>query len=261
MLIAIASLNQSWEDKTTNLISCKELFHKAQSHKAQLIIFPEMTLTGFSTNIEMTAEEPDASPTVESFSRLSNEFGIGGLFGVVFKQHEKAANNAIFLDKMGETIGKYQKIHPFSFSGEDKFFDAGKEILSVDFGQLKIGVTICYDLRFPEIYSALGVKSDLIVNIANWPAKRIEHWTTLLRARAIENQVFIAGVNRIGTDQNGLNYVKSSIIVNPNGDILKPIHTEEQLDIYEVDKAALTVFRTGFSTTHDRNPEFYKSIL
>ena len=133
--------------------------------------------------------------------------------------------------------------------------------MSVDFGLLKIGVTICYDLRFPEIYSALGAKSDLIVNIANWPTKRIEHWTTLLRARAIENQVYIAGVNRIGTDQNSLEYVKSSIAVNPNGEILKPIYSEKELDIYEIDKDVLSEFKTRFSTTQDRNPAFYKSIL
>ena len=261
MLIALASLNQYWEDKSANLLNCRELFYKAKSHNARVIIFPEMTLTGFSMNIGITAEEEETSPTVESFRRLSTEFGIGTIFGVVFRHNKKATNNAVFLDGTGKTIGKYQKVHPFSFSGEDKFFDAGKEILSVDFGLLKMGVTICYDLRFPEIYCALGVKSDLIVNIANWPAKRIEHWTTLLRARAIENQVYIAGVNRIGTDQNGLDYVKSSMVVNPNGEILEPIYAGEELDIYEVDKAALLEFKTRFSTTQDRNPAFYKSIL
>ena len=261
MLIALASLNQYWEDKSANLSNCRELFYEAKSHNAQVIMFPEMTLTGFSMNIGITAEDEETSPTVESFRQLSNEFGIGTIFGVVFQHNKKATNNAVFIDKTGETIGKYQKVHPFSFSGEDKYFEVGKEILSVDFGLLKMGVTICYDLRFPEIYSALGVKSNLIVNIANWPAKRIEHWTTLLRARAIENQVYIAGVNRIGTDQNGLDYVKSSIAVNPNGEILEPIYAGEELDIYEVDKAALSEFKTRFSTTQDRNPVFYKSIL
>ena len=261
MLIALASLNQIWEDKSANLLACKDLFNKAKLQNAQVIIFPEMTLTGFSMNIGLTAEEATASPTVASFSNLSNEFGIGVIFGVVFRQYEKSTNNAVFLDCSGEILGKYQKVHPFSFSGEDKYFDAGKDILSVSFGLLNIGVTICYDLRFPEIYSALGVKSDLIVNIANWPAKRIDHWTTLLTARAIENQVYIAGINRTGTDQNGLKYVKSSIVVNPNGEILKPIYTEEALDIYEVEKAGLTEFRRTFSTIQDRNPEFYKSIL
>lgn len=261
MLIALASLDQYWENKSANLMNCRELFYKAKSHNAQVIIFPEMTLTGFSMNIGVTAEEEETSPTVESFRRLSVEFGIGTIFGVVFRHNKKATNNAVYIDGTGKTIGKYQKVHPFSFSGEDKYFNAGEEILSVDFGLLKMGITICYDLRFPEIYSALAVKSHLIVNIANWPARRIEHWTTLLRARAIENQVYIAGVNRIGTDGNGLNYIKSSIVVNPNGEILEPIYAGGELDIYEVDKDALSEFRSRFSTTQDRNPLFYKSIL
>ena len=122
-------------------------------------------------------------------------------------------------------------------------------------------MTVCYDLRFPEIYSALATKTDIIVNIANWPEKRIEHWATLLRARAIENQIFIVGVNRIGSDPNNHNYVKSSVVINPNGEVLESIHTELELDIYEVDKAILTEFRSKFSTTQDRNPDFYKSIL
>lgn len=261
MLIALASLNQSWEDKSANLLSCEELFRKAKLHNAQLIIFPEMTLTGFSMNIGVTAEVAQESPTLESFKGLASKFGIGVIFGIVFRHGEKATNNAIFLDTSGEILGKYQKVHPFSFSEEDKYFDAGNEILIVNFVLLTIGVTVCYDLRFPEIYSALGLKSDLIVNIANWPAKRIEHWTTLLRARAIENQVFVAGVNRIGVDRNGLDFIKSSIVVDPNGEILEPIYTEEELDIYDVDRIFLREFRNQFSTTQDRNPEFYKSIL
>ena len=261
MLIALASLNQSWENKVENLSACRRLFGQAKLFGAELIIFPEMTLTGFSMNIEKTAEEEDSSPTVKSFSELSNEFDIGAIYGVVFRENLKATNNALVLDKFGQTIGKYQKVHPFSFAGEDKYFDAGKEILSVNFGLLKFGVTICYDLRFPEIYSALGVDTDIIINIANWPAKRIEHWTTLLRARAIENQIFVAGVNRIGIDQKGEEYTESSIIVNPNGEVLEPKHTEGELSVYEIDRATLIEFKTRFSTTQDRNPEFYKGIL
>jgi omega-amidase len=261
MLIALASLNQAWEDKSVNLEYCREFFRKAKSYNAKLIIFPEMTLTGFSTSISEIAEEAKNSPTVESFRLLASEHEIGVIFGVVFKENERATNNAFLLGDAGELLGKYQKIHPFSFSGEDRYFDGGKEILSVNFEALRLGITICYDLRFPEVYSALGTNTDVIVNIANWPEKRIEHWFTLLRARAIENQIFIVGVNRIGADPNGHRYVKSSVVINPNGEALQPIHTEQELDIYEVDKSVVSDFRSCFSTTQDRNPDFYKSIL
>jgi omega-amidase len=261
MLIALASLNPSWENKTENLLACGQHFRKAKSLNAELIIFPEMTLTGFSMNIGVTAEEKDSSPTFNSFSELSSKYEIGVVYGVVFRQNLKATNNAIFLNKSGEIIGLYKKIHPFSFSGEDKYFEGGEEILSVSFGSLRIGVTICYDLRFPEIYSALGVTSDLIINIANWPEKRIEHWITLLKARAIENQVFIAGVNRIGNDQNSLDYVRSSIVVKPNGDVLEPKFSIGNLDIFEIDQSFISKLRSQFSTTQDRRPDLYKRIL
>lgn len=261
MLIALASLNQSWENKDVNLSACRRLFKEAKLIGAELIIFPEMTLTGFSMNIETTAEEGDSSPTVKSFSELTKEFGIATIYGVVFRQNLRATNNAVVSDKDGVTIGIYKKIHPFSFSGENKYFDGGTEVTSVDFGLLNIGITICYDLRFPEIYSALGVTSDLIVNIANWPSARIDHWITLLKARAIENQVFIAGVNRIGIDQNGLNYIKSSMVVNPSGEILKPKFAAGELDVYEIDKSFTTELKSRFFTTQDRKTDLYKGIL
>ena len=261
MLVALASLNQRWEDKSANFVSCENLIQKAKAHRAELIIFPEMTLTGFSMNIKETAEEIDNSYTVKAFRELSKRFNIGVIFGVVFRQHEKATNNSIFMGNAGEFLANYKKIHPFSLSGENEYFEAGEEILFVDFGLLRIGLTICYDLRFPEIYSALGVKSELIVNIANWPAKRIDHWITLLKARAIENQIYVAGVNRIGIDNNGLEYMKSSMIFNPNGEIMIPVYSEEQLDIYDINSEMALKFRSEFSTTQDRKPNFYKSIL
>ena len=261
MLVALASLNQVWEDKPANLLSCERLMQKAKNHKVELIIFPEMTLTGFSMQVDLIGEDAEESPTLESFKALALNYGMKIIFGVVFKKNNSATNNAIILDGTGEVNGIYKKIHPFSFSREDLYFDAGNEILTFDAGPLRLGISICYDLRFPEIYSALGVQSDLIINIANWPAQRLEHWIILLRARAIENQVFVAGINRIGSDRNGNDYIKSSLVVHPSGEILRPIYTEEQLDVYDLSKDMITEFRLGFSTTNDRKPQFYKSIL
>jgi predicted amidohydrolase len=261
VLVALASLNQVWEDKPANLLSCERLLQKAKNHNVELIIFPEMTLTGFSMQVDSIAEEAGDSATLESFKALALNYGIKVIFGVVLRKNDSVSNNAIFLDHAGEVGGVYRKIHPFSFSQEDSYFEAGNEIVSLDAGSLHLGITICYDLRFPEIYTALGVKSDLIINIANWPTKRLEHWMILLKARAIENQVFVAGINRIGTDPNNNEYVKSSIIVHPNGEVLTPIYSEEQLDIYEINKEMIAQFKREFSTTKDRRPDFYKSIL
>jgi predicted amidohydrolase len=122
-------------------------------------------------------------------------------------------------------------------------------------------LSICYDLRFPELYSALATTCDVLVNIANWPTRRGAHWTTLLRARAIENQVYVIGVNRTGVDGAGLNYERSSALVDPNGDVVSPLLHEDALDIHEVTRQGLTDFRAAFSTRQDRVPHVYRQLI
>ena len=261
MRIALVSLNQVWENKEENFLTCRSYVQSAKVQDVELVIFPEMTLTAFSMNTEVTAEDSSCSLTVDSFKKLAEEFQVAIIFGVVFRDNEKATNNAILVDKTGSVKDSYRKIHPFSFTGEDKLFDGGNKISFSKIGQINIGLTICYDLRFPEIYSALGRSCELIINIANWPARRVEHWNSLLKARAIENQLFIVGVNRTGTDGMGLAYVKSSQAINPNGDLLIPVIFNEYLDIFDIDPEYIVQFKKTFSTTQDRKHVLYKSIL
>lgn len=260
MKLALVSLNQIWEDKKANLELCEKHIQKASQVNVDLIVFPEMTLTGFSNNIQQTAEEFKKSQTIKEFASIAKRFGIAIIFGVVIQDGGKALNKSIFIDNNGEILGDYAKIHPFSFAGEDKFFNSGKELSIVSFKDTKIGLTICYDLRFPEIYGALGRQCDLIINIANWPFKRIAHWNILLQARAIENQIFVAGVNRIGIDGNGLEYIESSDIFNANGEKLEFKHHED-MKIYDIDKNWTKEFKTKFNTVNDRRLGLYKEIL
>lgn len=260
MKVVLVSLNQVWENKEVNLILCDEYLQKAFDEKADLIIFPEMTLTGFSTNIEAIVEDERESITIKNFSKLSNKYGIAIVFGMVVKNEKKALNKAIFIDSNGAIIGNYSKIHPFSFAGEDMYFNSGRKLAVVSFQGLNIGLTICYDLRFPELYSTLAKKCDLILNIANWPSKRVNHWEILLQARAIENQVFMVGANRTGIDGNSLEYVESSNVFNANGEKLE-YKQMENMKIYEIDKNWTMGFKAKFNTTHDRKIEFYKEIL
>lgn len=260
MKIALVSLNQIWEDKKANLDLCESYTQKASLENVDLIVFPEMTLTGFSINIMFTAEDENTSETVKSFSALAKKYSIALIFGVVIKDGDKAFNKAIFISKQGDLIGDYSKIHPFSFAGEDKYFNGGNKLSVVKFEDMNIGLTICYDLRFPELYSLLGRKCDLIINIANWPSKRTDHWNTLLKARAIENQIFIAGVNRIGIDGNGLEYIESSNIFNANGEKLD-FEQVDDMKIYEINKVWTKEFKEKFNTTIDRKIEFYKEMM
>jgi predicted amidohydrolase len=260
MKIALVSLNQVWEDKKANLDLCEKYIQKASDENVDLIVFPEMTLTGFSTNIGVTAEDFESSETIQSFSMLAKQFNIGIVFGVVIQNENKALNKSMFVNNNGEVLGDYTKNHPFSFAGEDKFFNAGNKLSIVNFKGVKFGLTICYDLRFPELYSALGKQTDVIINIANWPVKRVEHWNILLKARAIENQIFVVGVNRNGIDGNELKYIESSNVFNANGERLE-FDKYEDMKIYKIDTNWIKEFKTKFNTTNDRRINFYKEIL
>ena len=260
MKLALVSLNQVWEDKKSNLDLCKKYIKNASIKKLDLIIFPEMTLTGFSNSIRFIAENFENSETIKQFSNLAKEFNISVIFGVVIEDNKKALNKCLFIDNLGNVVSDYSKIHPFSFSKEDKYFNAGNKLSMVEFKNFKIGLTICYDLRFPELYSSLAKECDFIINIANWPSKRVEHWNTLLKARAIENQIFMVGVNRTGIDGNGLEYIESSNIFNANGEKLE-FEKYKDMKIYDVDVNFTKDFKNKFNTVNDRKIEFYKEIL
>lgn len=261
MRVALVSLDQAWENKEQNLIACRAFVLRAKAQGVDLVIFPEMTLTSFSMNISVTSEDSKTSKTVESFKALAQEFQIAIVFGIVFKDGDKATNNTLLIDGVGTIKANYIKMHPFTFAGEDKVFNGGSAISFGTVCNMTIGLTICYDLRFPELYSALAKHCDCIINIANWPAKRVDHWNTLLKARAIENQIFILGVNRTGVDDKGIEYKKSSQVISPNGELLAHVSPEEQLDIVDIDLSFISEFRKCFSTVQDRKPILYKSIL
>jgi omega-amidase len=260
MKIVTVSLNQVWEDKQFNLKLCERYISESSQKNVELIIFPEMTLTGFSTNIELTMEDLEKSETVNSFIKLAKSYNIAILFGMVIKDGEKALNQSIFINNQGELLGRYSKVHPFSFAGENKYFNAGNYLTIINFMNYKIGLTICYDLRFPELYSAYSKECDIVINIANWPKKRIDHWNTLLKARSIENQIFIIGVNRTGIDGNNLEYQESSNIFDANGDEVK-FEAKENMKIYNISKEFTYEFKNKFNTTNDRKVELYKEII
>jgi len=261
MNIALVSLDQLWEDKDANLRQCEAYIKKASDKVVELIIFPEMTLTGFSMNTAAIGEYEEKSNTIQYFQQLARTYHIAIIFGVVFNDDAKATNNLIFVAKDGAVNLQYKKIHPFTFSGEDKIYKGGNIPGLCQFGDLTIGVTICYDLRFPELYTALGKTCDFVVNIANWPKKRVDHWRTLLKARAIENQIFCIGVNRTGIDGNNLEYEESSLVYNANGEALSPVQSYQQMAIYNVDVNWNKTFCANFSTTQDRKVALYKKIM
>ncbi len=132
MKIALVSLNIKWEDKAYNLEHCKNLICEAVRYNADLIIFPEMTLTGFSMNTEVIAEDPDDSPTIDTFQKLAIENCVALAFGLVLKKGNKALNTLVFISKDGIERTRYNKIHPFSFVTEDRYFEGGKNLSKIN---------------------------------------------------------------------------------------------------------------------------------
>ncbi|MCX6237722.1 MAG: carbon-nitrogen family hydrolase [Bacteroidia bacterium] len=261
MKIALTQLYTIWENKKANIIQVEELSLKASSLGSEIIIFPEMTLTGFTMNTKLSAEDPEQSPSIIFFSQLAKRYRLWIIAGVVLRAETKALNTLVAFSPNGCEKVRYTKIHPFSFAGEDRFFQPGTSLAKIQIAEFSFGFSICYDLRFPELYSALSKDCDVLVNIANWPERRVNHWNTLLQARAIENQTYMIGVNRIGIDGNGLKYIRSSMVVNANGDFIDPIITEGEIDVFELNKQELIDFRNGFSTRQDRRPDFYRQVI
>ena len=146
----------------------------------------------------------------------------------------------------------YRKIHPFSFANEEKYFSAGNDIVATNIGDVKIGLTVCYDLRFPELYRLYAKeKVDIIIDIANWPSVRVEHWKHLLKARAIENQCFIVGVNRVGVDGKSNEYNGCSGVFNPMGKEIVLVENDEKIIQSEIDIAEVNETRTKFRFLDD----------
>ena len=260
MKVALVSLNQDWEDKTSNLAKIESILENRELSEVEYIVFPELTLTGFTMNILNLGEEFDTSETISNFQKLSIKFKKSLIFGLITKETDKYYNSCIAINSDGELKGRYNKIHPFSFSGEDKYFSSGNELVSVDWiGGW--GLTICYDLRFPELYQALSKENLILINIANWPKRRVAHWKKLLIARAIENQAFMIGVNRTGIDGNDLEYEKSSLIVTPEGELVMPDKSFDEVEIFTINLEKASNYRNDFPAKKDRKTDFYKTIL
>lgn len=258
MKIGLCQLDIVWENKKLNKDKVAEFVKQAADHQVRLLLYPEMTLTGFSMQTSFTAESGRES--VDYIARLADKYSLYIGFGWVEKYQDKARNRYTILSPEGEIISDYAKIHPFSYSGEDKYFYSGGELTIFKVDEFNISGFICYDLRFPEIFQAVSNQVQLIVVAANWPQARSEHWRTLLRARAIENQVFIAGVNTVG-DKGGLSYSGNSMVVDPEGNIIEELIGRESLVVVDLDIDKVERYRCNFPCKRDRKINLYKSIL
>jgi predicted amidohydrolase len=251
MKIALIQLDIRWEDKKTNCLNAERLLGNAAELGSDIAVLPEMFNTGFSMEVASIAEDEDGE-TARFLSGTARKYGINLVAGFPARSSvgEKGRNVAHAYDREGVLLATYTKIHPFSFSGEDRFYEAGRDTVTFNLDGMACSVFICYDLRFPEVFR--NVSAEAVFVIANWPSERIEHWNTLLKARAIENQCFVIGVNRTGKGGNGLYYPGSSRVFGPTGlEVCSGGETDELL-VCEIDPGKVGRVRAEFPFLKDR---------
>jgi predicted amidohydrolase len=239
-----------WEDKEANLAMLEGKIN-AISEKTEIVILPEMFSTGFSMRPEVLAEKMDG-PTVSWMRRISQQKRIVLTGSVIIEEEGKYYNRLIWMLPTGD-YGCYDKRHLFGYAGEHEHYSSGQKRLIASVKGWKINLLVCYDLRFPvwarqspEGAGADGPEYDLLIYVANWPERRSLAWKTLLQARAIENQCFVAGVNRVGEDGNGIPHSGDSMVIDPLGEILFHQQHEEAVFTITLQKEKLEEVRTRF---------------
>lgn len=246
MKISVIQPDIIWEDKVRNLEKIGQMVSELKD--PDIVILPEMFNTGFSMNTEHLYESPD-SVTFDWMVHISEKgnFGICGSY--IIREKNRYFNRWIFVTPENKSM-KYDKRHLFTMSDEEKSFTPGNKRLTFRFRDMRICANICYDLRFP-VWSRNRNDYDLLINSANWPEPRRDVWSTLLKARAIENQCYVAGSNRVGTDGKGIKYCGDSMIISPRGEILVAANASECSVTADISLEKLIEFRHKFPVGKD----------
>jgi omega-amidase len=249
MKVALLQTSLHWENPKENRNQFEKMI-RSISESVDLIVLPEMFSTGFTMNPFEVAETMQGE-TIEWMKTVAISMKSAILGSLIIKEKECFYNRLVFVYPSGELI-KYDKKHLFTLAGEDKVYTAGNEKVIINYNGFKICPLICYDLRFP-VFSRNVEDFDLLIYMANWPKPRINAWDILLKARAIENQCFVIGVNRIGTDNNQLDYVGHSQAVDFLGNYLIEPQEKEGIFIYTLNKDELLSTRKKLDFLSDRD--------
>jgi omega-amidase len=246
--ITLIQTDISWHNKVANIERFNELI-KHHGKGSDLIILPEMFTTGFTMKPMEYAENMDG-PAVIQMSGWSDEINADIAGSMIIKEEDKFLNRLVWT-KPGGKILFYDKRHLFRMAGEEKVYNSGNKNLTVELKGWKLRPFICYDLRFPVWSRNKNLEYDVAVYSANWPEKRSRHWKSLLRARAIENQCYVIGVNRIGIDGGGISYSGDSTVIDFEGNILFEKSHKECVYTIELSFAELQKYRDSFPAWKD----------
>lgn len=260
LTITTIQSNIAWEDKAANLRMFEQKI-AGMEEKTEIVVLPEMFSTGFSMRPEALAETMQGE-TIEWMKRVSRENGIVLTGSIMIKEEENYFNRLIWM-LPNEKFGYYDKRHLFAFGEEDKHYSPGNKRLIASVKGWKINLQVCYDLRFPvwarnRVFDSAQTQEqststslstseyDVLIYVANWPERRSHAWKTLLCARAIENQCYVVGVNRVGSDGNNVYHSGNSLVIDPLGQVLYHMADEEDVNTITLQKELLEEVRSKF---------------
>ena len=252
MNVVALQFDLAWEDKEANFSKVRDLLTTLRPPTGSLVALPEMFATGFSMNATRIAELP-GGPTGHFLSGIAREFQVCLVAGAAVRGvDDRAHNRALVIAPDGKLLASYAKMRLFSPGKEGDYYAAGDQPVVFSWDGCQVAPFICYDLRFPELFrvAAAQHRPELLIVIANWPAKRVHHWVRLLQARAVENQAFVLAVNRIGSDPY-YSYAGRSLMIDPQGEIFADAGNAETCLSARLDLSALREYREGLPFLDD----------
>jgi len=262
MNIAAAQISCVLGDFEANLKKIRDFVALAKKSGAELIVFPEMVDTGYSMPVIQKHGRAGNEGAAPELQKIAKENSIAIVAGISDRESESIFNSQLVVNAQGEIISKYRKTHLVTAAPLDErvCLSPGNEFISCEMEKFQVGLSICYDLRFPEMARTLVVErgANLIVNSSAWPVVRAEHLRILALARAVENQCYLIIANRVGTD-DGVTFCGSSVIVDPSGAILAAASPDrEELIQAEISEEVIVDVRNRVTVFAHRRVELYK---
>jgi predicted amidohydrolase len=238
----------------------REMVEKAAAEKPDVILLPEMWTTAYELSKLKYLCDREGRPTLDMICELAVKYRINIVAGSIASMDEDGniRNTCYVVDRKGNIAAKYEKMHLIGLMGEDKYMKPGSKCCVFEIDGIKCGVIICYDLRFPELTRTLVMEGIRVLFIpAEWPTKRLMHWNILLKARAIENQIFVVAANRAGNSMDD-EFAGGSAIIDPWGEVIKKADYKEQIFTSELQLSKVEEVRSYMTVFSDRVPELYR---
>ncbi len=261
MRVAILQMDVIKGDRQANFATVRQLVAKAMAATPApgVLLLPELWSTGYALEEKGVLASPMGRLDAEFLGELARQYHVAFIGGSVLSLRDdgQVTNRAQVIDAEGNYVSGYDKIHLFRLMDEDKYLAQGREVLLFKHGGMLCASVICYDIRFCELVRRLAVQgAEVLFVSAEWPLSRMDHWETLIRARAIENQMYVVACNRCGTT-GGEVFGGSSMIVAPDGTVLQQAGTEESILCAEIDSGFVRSTRERIQVFKDRVPELY----